>query len=70
MKNNKKYTSMAKYEIKIIIDANDVKQAQAIADALQDTSDKVTGDELCGMMKILEKNPTYIKMAKLASKFA
>lgn len=61
---------MAKYEITITINANDVRQAQEIADALQSASDKVTGDELCGMMRILAKNPSYIKMAKVASKFA
>lgn len=61
---------MAKYNITLIIDAKDDRQAQEIADSLQTASAQVTGDELAGMLKILSKNPSYIKMAKFASKMA
>lgn len=61
---------MAKYNITITIDAENEQQAQEIANGLQKAGNQVTGKELCGMMKILAKNPSYIKMAKFASKFA
>lgn len=61
---------MAKFNITITIDSENEQQAQEIADALQKASNQVTGKELCGMMRILAKNPSYIKMAKVASKLA
>lgn len=61
---------MAKYNITIKIDADSEQQAQEIANSLQQAGNQVTGKELCGMLKILAKNPSYIKMAKLASKMA
>lgn len=61
---------MAKYNITITIDADNDQQAQEIATALQKAGNQVTGKELCGMLKILAKNPSYIKMAKVASKLA
>lgn len=67
---NKKINFMAKFDITIRVDSDNEQQAHEIADALQDASNKVTGKELVGMLKILKKNPSYIKMAKMASKLA
>lgn len=59
---------MAKYDIKITIDAESVEQANEISKCLQSLASKVNGRELGGMMKILAKNPQYIKLAKLAGR--
>lgn len=59
---------MAKYKITINIDCEDESQAMTVAKGLQATANKVNGKELASMLKILEKNPKYVSMAKMAAK--
>lgn len=59
---------MAKFKIEIILDCADATEAQNVGNGLQSTANKVNGKELASMLKILEKNPRYVQMAKLAAK--
>lgn len=60
---------MSKYNITIEIEAKDANQAQDIAKGLGDTAKKVNGEELSKMLKLLAKNPSWISLAKSATKF-
>ncbi len=59
---------MAKFKITINIDCENEAQAMTVAKGLQATANKVNGKELSSMLKILEKNPKYVSMAKMAAK--
>lgn len=58
-----------KYKVTIEIEATDANQASEIAKGLSETAKKVNGEELHNMLKLLAKNPTWITMAKSATKF-
>lgn len=58
-----------KYKVTIEIEATDANQASEIAKGLSETAKKVNGEELHKMLKLLAKNPTWITMAKSATKF-
>lgn len=59
---------MPKFKISIEIEAADAEQAKAVAAGLSATSKKVTAEELTKMLNLLAKNPSWITMAKNATK--
>ncbi len=53
------------YRISITIDADSADQAKTIANALQEYSVKLGGTTLMKLLSLLQKNPQYLKMAKM-----
>lgn len=60
---------MPKFKISIEIEAADAEQAKSVAAGLSATAKKVNAEELSKMLNLLAKNPSWINMAKNATKF-
>lgn len=55
---------MAKFNIKMTIEAKDEAQAMEIANGFQTALNKVDGNSLSKMLQKLAKNPHWISIAK------